>query len=73
MSELLDKQSNAQNESLKNSSRVHASSHKPMKKVCDENERNKQEKNHARIKMLFVEERFTTPIPKTGETNLHEL
>ena len=40
MSELLDKQVNAQEEKT---SRVHASSHKPTK-VCDENERNKQEK-----------------------------
>ena len=40
ISELLDKQVNAQEEKT---SRVHASSHKPTK-VCDENERNKQEK-----------------------------
>ena len=46
--ELLDKQVNAQEEKT---SRVHASSHKPTK-VCDENERNKQEKDE-RVKMLF--------------------
>ena len=39
MSELLDKQVNVQKEKT---SRVHTSSRKPMKKVCDENERNKQ-------------------------------
>ena len=32
MSELLDKQMNAQKKSLKNTSGVHASSHKPTKK-----------------------------------------
>ena len=41
MSELLDKQVNAQKEKT---SGVHASSRKPTKKVCDENERNKEEK-----------------------------
>ena len=39
MSELLDKQLNAQKEKT---SGVHASSRKPTKKVCNENERNKQ-------------------------------
>ena len=39
MSELLDKQVNAQK---KKTSGVHAGSHKPTKKVCDENERNKK-------------------------------
>ena len=46
MSELLDKQVNTQKEKT---SGVHASSRKPTKKVCDENERNK-EKNDARVK-----------------------
>ena len=41
MSELLDKQVNIQKESLKKTSGVHASSRKPMKKVCNENERKK--------------------------------
>ena len=53
MSELLDKQVNAQKEKI---SRVHASSRKPTKKVCDENERNKQEKNDVRVKIIFMEE-----------------
>ena len=39
MSELLDIQVNAQKEKTY---RVHASSRKPTKKVCDENERKKQ-------------------------------
>ena len=48
MSELLDKQVNAQKEKT---SGVHASSRKPMKKVCDENETNKQRrKNDALVK-----------------------
>ena len=42
MSELLDKQVNVQKESLKKTSGIHASSRKPTKKVCDENERKKE-------------------------------
>ena len=41
MSELLDKQVNAQKEFEKTSG-VHTSSCKPVKKVCDENERKKK-------------------------------
>ena len=41
-------------ESLKNISRAHATSCKPMKKVCDENETKKQ-KNDIHIKMLLME------------------
>ena len=52
MSELLDKQVNAQKEKT---SGVHASSRKPTKKVCDENERNKEEKNDARVRILLME------------------
>ena len=56
MSELLDKQVNAQKEKT---SGVHTSSRKPTKKVCDENERNKQtkkqEKNDARVKVIFMD------------------
>ena len=56
MSELLDKQVNARKEKT---SGVHTSSRKPMKKVCDENERmkqrKKQEKNNARIKIVFMD------------------
>ena len=57
MSELFDKEVNAQKEK---SSGVHASSRKPTKKVCDENETKKQtkkqeKKNDARVKMLLME------------------
>ena len=53
MSELLDKQVNAQKEKT---SGVHLGSRKPTKKVCDENERNKQrKKNDARVKILLME------------------
>ena len=44
MSELLDKQVNAQNKNLKKTSRVHSSSIVSTQKLCDENERNKQTK-----------------------------
>ena len=53
MSELLDKQVNAQKEKT---SGVHAGSRKPTKKVCNENERNKQEKNHTHIKLYSWKE-----------------
>ena len=53
MSELLDKQVNAQKESLKNITGVHTSSCNPTKKVCYENERNKK-KRHVR-KNVFME------------------
>ena len=63
MSELLDKQVNVQKESLKKTSGIHASSRKPTKKVCDENERKKVEeleekKNDGRVKKNFVEGRI---------------
>ena len=45
MNELLDKQVNAQKEKT---SGVYVSSRKPTKKVCDENERKKQEKKMTR-------------------------
>ena len=47
MSELLDKQVNAQKEKLPGF--MHVSSRKPTKKVCDENER----KNDARVKIII--------------------
>ena len=48
MSELLDKQVNVQKESLKKTSGIHASSRKPTKKVCDENEKKKVEEKKQR-------------------------
>ena len=53
MSELFDKEVNAQKEKT---SGVHTSSRKPTKKVYDENETKKQEKNDMRVKMLLMEE-----------------
>ena len=52
MSELLDKQVNAQKEKT---SGVHGSSRKPTKKVFDENERNKEKQNNAHVKIIFME------------------
>ena len=42
-------------------------------KVCDENERKKQEKRHVRKNINVIDRRkpFITPISKTGENNLH--
>ena len=60
MSELLDKQMNVQKESLKKTSGIHASSRKPTKKVCDENERKKVEekKTTAASKKFLWKEGF---------------
>ena len=52
MSELLDKQVNAQKEKI---SRVHASSHKPTKNVCNENETNKETRKTTRVKISLME------------------
>ena len=49
MSELLDKQVNAQKEKT---SGVHTSSRKPTKKVCDENERKKQRKKQEKKRRM---------------------
>ena len=60
MSELLDKQMNVQKESLKKTSRVHASSRKPTKKCAMKmKERKKvEEKNDCCVKKIFVEGRI---------------
>ena len=52
MSELLDKQVNAQEEKNFWGSRKLPQDHK---KVCDENETKKQEKNNARVKIIFMD------------------
>ena len=54
MSELFDKEVNAQKENLKKCSGVHASSRKPTIKVCDENETSK--KNDGRLKYFCGQE-----------------
>ena len=69
MSELLDKQLNVQKESLKKASGIHASSRKPTKKVCDENERKKvelEEKTMAASKNFCGRKDFIRPYLKTG-------
>ena len=61
MGELFDKEVNAQKESLKKTSGVHASSpRKPTKKCAmkmkeTNKQRNKKKKNDVRIKMLLME------------------
>ena len=52
MSELLGKQVHAQKEKNFQGLRKLPQAHE---KVCDENERKKQEKNDARIKIIFME------------------
>ena len=67
MSELFDKEVNAQKEKT---SGVHASSRKPTKKVCDENETKKQEKKrHARKNVIDGREHFIECLQKTGEND----
>ena len=66
MSELLDKQLNVQKESLKKTSGIHANSRKPTKKVCDENERKKEEKTTAASKNFCGRKDFIRLYQKTG-------
>ena len=57
MSELFDKEVNAQKESLKKNFRGSRKLPHAHEKVCDENERNKQrnkKKNDARVKMFLM-------------------
>ena len=55
MSELFDKEVNAQKESLKNTSGVHASSRQPTKKCAMKMKETKKEKNDEHVKMLLME------------------
>ena len=73
MSELLDKQVNVQKEILKKTSGVHASSRKPTKKVCDENET--KQKNDSCVKNFVVKERtfIIRPYQENGCTDFDEL
>ena len=66
MSELLDKQVNAQN---------FWDSCKSVKKVCDENETNKEtnKKRHASKNVIHGRKPFIMPKQKTVENDLHEL
>ena len=52
ISELFDKQVNAQKESLKKYFWIHAGSCKPTKKVCNENERNKKKQRMHKINVV---------------------
>ena len=70
MSELLDKQVNAQKEKIFRGSRKLLQAHK---KVCDENESRIRKKRHARKNVIHGRKPFITPKQKTGENNLHEL
>ena len=67
MSELFDKEMNAQKEK---SSGIHASSRKPTKKVCNENEtkkqRNKNKKQRTRKNVIDGGEHFIGCLRKTG-------
>ena len=61
---------------LRKSSGVHASSRKPTKKVCDENETKKQrrsKKRCARKNVIDGRKLFIMPKQKTGENDVHEL
>ena len=76
MSELLDKQVNAQKESLKKYFRGLCKLPQAHEKVCDENERNTEtnkEKQSMPKNVIHGRKLFIMPIPKAGENNLHEL
>ena len=70
MSELLDKQVNAQKEKIFWSSHRLPQAHE---KVCDENESRIRKKRHARKNVIHGRKPFITPKQKTGGNDLHEL
>ena len=67
MSELLDKQVNVQKESLKITSRIHASSHKPAK-ICAIKSKRPLHKNFCGEWKDFIR-----PYQKNGWTNFYQL
>ena len=69
MSELLDKQENAQKEKNFGGSRKLPQAHE---KVCDENETKKQ-KRRVRKNVIEGRKPFITSIQNTGKNDLHEL
>ena len=80
MSELFDKEVNAQKESLKKTSGVHASSPMPTKKCAmkmkeTNKQRNKEtrKKRRARIKVFGGRKPFIRRRQRTGENDLHKL
>ena len=68
MSELLDKQVNAQEKKIFRGSRKLPQAYK---KVCDENER-RRKKRHARKNDIHGGKPFITLILRNCESNLHE-
>ena len=68
MSELLDKQVNAQKEKIFRGSRKLPQAHE---KVCDENER-RRKKRHAHKNFIHGRKPFITLILRNCESNLHE-
>ena len=76
MSELFDKEVNAQKESLKKTSGVHASSHMPTKKCAMKmKETNKQTRKKRRARKNFFGGRkpYIRRTQRTGENDLHNL
>ena len=73
MSELLDKQVNVQKENLKNTSSVYASSRKPTKKVCDENESRNKEKNDGCLKIFVGRKEFIRLVWKAHVMDIKQL
>ena len=69
MSELLDKQVNAQKEKIFRGSRKLPQAHE---KVCDENERRRKKKRHARKNYIHGRKPFITLIIRNCESDLHE-
>ena len=69
MSQLFNKEVNAQKENLKNTSRVHASSHKPIKK-CEIKMKETKKKQHACKNVFDGRKHFIGRIRKTGENDL---
>ena len=67
MSELFDKEMNAQKESLKNFRGSHKLLHS-HKKVCDENERSKKKRHTHKRKQAFI-----SRTQRTGENELNKL
>ena len=70
MSELLDKQVNAQKEKIFQGSRKLPQAHE---KVCDENESRIRKKRRVRKNVINGRKPFITSKQKTGENDLHEL
>ena len=77
MSELFDKEVNAQKESLKKNFRGSRKLPYAHEKACDENERNKQrnkkEKRHTRKNVFGGRKPFIRRTQRTGGNDLHKL